>query len=288
MIPGIMAAQMRVASGDGTLWTPLNMATVPQIYLDAQDSTVTDVSGFASAISNLGGMGSDGNFSQGTAGNRPAILSAELNGKRVLSFDGTNDALRGGSVAQKNLFRNVGAAWVFYVVKKRLIDASPTSRYMLFSVSGASTDRFISAAGSTATGNANTPRFFARRTDGGATGILAAGSVVQGYYSLQLHAVDFVSREGVIYLDGLSAVSNPTLIDTSGNTTDTASAADIFLGTSNAGSGPADIDLAAVVISNTAPSAADIDKLFGWAAHKYGLTANLPGGHPYKTTAPTV
>ena len=39
MIPGIVAAQMRAAGG-GVLWTPLNMATVPQIYLDAQDSVV--------------------------------------------------------------------------------------------------------------------------------------------------------------------------------------------------------------------------------------------------------
>ena len=55
MIPGIMA-QRRVVGGDPVLWTPLNMATVPQIYLDAQDSVVTDVSGACSAISNLGGL----------------------------------------------------------------------------------------------------------------------------------------------------------------------------------------------------------------------------------------
>ena len=28
------------------------------------------------------------------------------------------------------------------------------------------------------------------------------------------------------------------------------------------------------------------DKIFGYAAHKWGLTANLPVSHPYKTTAP--
>jgi hypothetical protein len=81
MIPGIVAGQMRVCGG-AVLWTPLNMATVPQIYLDAQDSVVTDVSGACSAISNLGAMGANGDFSQSTSGNRPAILAAELNGKR--------------------------------------------------------------------------------------------------------------------------------------------------------------------------------------------------------------
>ena len=35
-----------------------------------------------------------------------------------------------------------------------------------------------------------------------------------------------------------------------------------------------------------APTSDTIQKLEGWAAHYYGLTANLPGGHPYKTNPP--
>lgn len=31
---------------------------------------------------------------------------------------------------------------------------------------------------------------------------------------------------------------------------------------------------------------ADIERYEGWAAHRYGKTAVLPGGHPYKTTPP--
>jgi hypothetical protein len=45
---------------------------------------------------------------------------------------------------------------------------------------------------------------------------------------------------------------------------------------------------AALIVSSAIPTDAEIDRLNGWAAHKYGLTANLPGGHPYKTTAHTV
>jgi hypothetical protein len=30
------------------------------------------------------------------------------------------------------------------------------------------------------------------------------------------------------------------------------------------------------------------EKLEGYLAHKWGLTGSLPGGHPYKTTAPTI
>lgn len=32
----------------------------------------------------------------------------------------------------------------------------------------------------------------------------------------------------------------------------------------------------------------DIDKYFGWAAHKYGVSQKLPSAHPYKASAPTI
>jgi hypothetical protein len=35
------------------------------------------------------------------------------------------------------------------------------------------------------------------------------------------------------------------------------------------------------------PSDVNRQKLEGYLAHKWGLTANLPGGHPYKTVGPT-
>lgn len=41
-----------------------------------------------------------------------------------------------------------------------------------------------------------------------------------------------------------------------------------------------------LAISVGAPSLDTIQRLEGWAAHYYGLTANLPGGHPYKTDPP--
>jgi hypothetical protein len=283
MIPGIMAAQMRVAAA---LWTPLNMATVPQIYLDAQDSTVTDVSGFASAISNLGAMGSDGDFSQGTAGSRPAILAAELNGNRVLSFDGSDDVLRGGSTAQKDLFRNVGAAWVFSIYKKRTADSSGGIRYVLHSSTNSATSlRFNAMAGTT--GQLNKPSLRVRRLDGDTLASISSPTQFSGPYGMVMYNMDYATGTGSITRDGSLLVTNSSLTST-GSTSDTASATDLAVGASETGAAANDMDLAALVTSNTAPSASDIDKLFGWAAHKYGLTASLPGGHPYKTAAPTV
>lgn len=275
------------AAGGGGLWTPLNMAAVPQIYLDAQDSSVTDVSGFAAAISNLGAMGSDGGFSQATAGKRPSILAAELNGKRVLRFDGTDDVITAGSTAAKSVFKNVPAAYTLTIYKKRTFDATPKARYMIYSgdVSGAS--RFSPLCGLDGAGQANKPSMFAKRLDSDGAATLVSPAVSQGAYAIAIHSVDFSSRAGLIRIDGSQVVANAALTATAGNTSDTVSAVSISVGAYPTGILASDIDLAAVVIGNVQPSAAEFEKLEGWAAHKYGLTANLPGGHPYKTAAPT-
>jgi hypothetical protein len=43
-----------------------------------------------------------------------------------------------------------------------------------------------------------------------------------------------------------------------------------------------------LIVTNTALSVADRQKLEGYLAHKWGLTANLPSDHPYKSTPPTI
>lgn len=40
--------------------------------------------------------------------------------------------------------------------------------------------------------------------------------------------------------------------------------------------------------SASTPSQEQVDRLFGWAAHKYGIEDQLPVDHPYKTAAPTL
>lgn len=285
IIPGILA-QRRYSGGAPALWTPLNMATVPRIYLDAQDSVVTNIGGFASAISNLGAMGANGDFSQATAGNRPAIVDAALSGKRILSFDGTNDVLTGGSSQQLDLFRNVAAAWVFSVYKKRVTDASGTRIVLSTQIGSAPGTRFSMLAGLSP--GINQPSLQGRRLDADTLANLNSGTVVVGSYMATFAGVNFSTRAAQIIIDGGTPTTSAFFTAAAGNTSDAASIAAIAIGAVISGAAAADIDLAAMVISNTQPTASDIDKLFGWAAHKYGLTANLPSGHPYKTVAPTV
>lgn len=62
----------------------------------------------------------------------------------------------------------------------------------------------------------------------------------------------------------------------------------VIVGSSNInGSGHQFIgSLKCFMAGKTKPTELEIQKLFGWAAHKYGLTENLPIDHPYKNTPP--
>lgn len=289
MIPGVVAADTAFSTAPGIPWTPLNMATVPQIYLDAQDSVVTDVGGVCSAISNLGAMGSAGNFSQATSSNRPSILAAELNGRRVLRFDGSTDCVTCGSSAGRAVFSDVAAAWVFSVHKKRGLDGAPTFRIFFYSLDGADTGyRFLLLAGNNSTGRANKPSLYAKRLDGDAPVFLDSPNVVQGVYSMTVSAVNYATRAAMLRENGAQVIENLAYVSAAGNTFNTSPAAPISIGAFHTGVFGADVDLAAILIGNVYPSAGEFEKLEGWAAHKWGLTANLPSGHPYKTTAPTI
>ncbi|NNG75685.1 hypothetical protein HLH10_04965 [Acinetobacter sp. ANC 4277] len=46
--------------------------------------------------------------------------------------------------------------------------------------------------------------------------------------------------------------------------------------------------IASIISAKSVLTQTDIDKLFGWAAHEYGLLTLLPSSHPYKINAPTV
>lgn len=295
MMAGVVAGQARLlAPVSAALWTPLNMAVVPQIYLDAHDSVVTDVSGTCSAISNLGVMGANGDFSQGTAGNRPSILAAELNGKRVLRFDGADDVLRSSGSTARSLFNGVQTAWAFSVHKKRAVSADLVSRVLFQSTIGTTTgSRFTMAAGMGVAGVQNSPSLLGRALDSDTQSNLYGVESSPSQYVMALTAFHTLERWGRVYVNGTVVSENPAFIAAGYfSTSPTASSADLSIGAFTAGSGFADVDLATFIAGREPAGgvllASAIDKLFGWAAHKYGLTANLPAGHPYKTLAPTV
>jgi hypothetical protein len=47
-------------------------------------------------------------------------------------------------------------------------------------------------------------------------------------------------------------------------------------------------DIAEMLLLSKAATLSEQQRVEGYLAHKWGLTANLPAGHSYKTTPPTV
>lgn len=286
---GVIAQAVRASSG--VLWTPLNMTAIPQLYLDANDSTVTEVSGFVSEVSNLGSMGAAGNFSQDESANRPSMSNNAVGGKRALIFDGVNDSLRGGSASQRQLFQNVSGAWCFCLVRKRNLDTDASRLVFSASIGNGVSIRFRSNVGSVAAaGGPNRLSVGAVRIDGESVNNNTLSPLTVGAYTMVMMEVDYSTGVGRIHTNGSLSITNPSAV-TVGQTSNTPSQEPLAIGAfpniaANGGFG--DIDLAAILVSNVNTPSPDIDKLFGWAAHKWGLTASLPAGHPYKTSPPMV
>ena len=181
--------------------------------------------------------------------------------------------------------QNVGNGWLLMVYKKLAIDESASFRAG-FAISRGTTPA-VRFAASLSTGSvANARALGVRRLDwDGSASLIGANQDTSFHVALWL--MDWSQGDGFIYVDGALDVSNLSLTS-SGSTSNTTSNAPVRLGAEGStGVAFADIEAAAVLVGAAGlPDTDEIDKLFGWAAWRYGLEANLPGGHPYASAPP--
>lgn len=108
-----------------------------------------------------------------------------------------------------------------------------------------------------------------------------------------LHTMAWASGEGKLWINGDLDATNATLTS-SGSTSDTATnrlsiGAFSNTGASSSGTNFGDVDIAELIAGDGAiPDSDETEKLFGYLAHRWGLTDNLDVSHPYKTDPPTV
>lgn len=233
-------------------WTPANITT--QLWLDAADSSTITLDG--GAVSQWGDKSGNGrNATQTTAANRPVVLSANINGLNVLSFDNSNDAMT--------------TNW----------NSTATNNYMIFSVANLNTGSgFRRMIASTTYNNHITP--------------INGGNPNQ---AIQIKSSDVSAQWATGGTSNLSVLVAPT----TGN----------FLHFSNGSertiNSVAVTDWGVLTLGRLAVFAEPMDGRFceliviyssnitirqlteGYLAHKWGLTANLPIDHPYKTNPPT-
>jgi hypothetical protein len=245
------------------LWTPAQISTA--LWLDASDSsTITTVSGAVSQWNDK--SGNSRNAAEAT--NRPALTSNALNSKNVVTFDGINDQLTINSsfLATTNLLivcvakDNNGGQGAVITSKNPLYDRSPN-----LGVTTGRTFEFDPGIGNGA------EDFFLSSAITGASWRIVAGQILS-------------SNSSLLAVDGTVESSSNALITFANLVTTTA------LGKYRTGSDPnfGAFDLAEIVVLTAGSTLDARQRIEGYLAHKWGLTANLPNDHPYKTAAPTV
>ncbi|WP_334181021.1 hypothetical protein [Pseudomonas nitroreducens] len=270
-------------------WNPSMLSVASKLWID-DSSSLTVVSGAASVWADLSGSGWD--MSQSSSVSRPIPISPGLAGRRVLRFDGSNDFMTTSATAALSVFTNTNYGYFFSVIKRNSLDGSATNRIALSVVRGGATSgvraaQYFNLAGVTA----DTMAMGGRRTDTDSFASSTDGVSPLNTWVMRLDIMRWADRQIDMYLNGSLAASSTGLWTAGGATSNTASGAQIAVGASMSGSGFVaesftNCDVAAALIGANLPTSTDIDKLFGWAAWRYGLQSSLPVGHPYKNSPP--
>ena len=238
------------------LWTPANIQT--SLWLDAAIGVTLDSDNNVSEWSDK--SGNNRHATQETAGRRPWHITKELNGKPVVRFNRDDNHAMIGSF---------------------IVSSQPT---MLFIVGS---NNSISSGGANESqrmwfrsGNQSIATYHDSPNDifiWGGSAALQSG--VFGVISHSILSACFDGNDSCIKINAVKEVAgNPG----SGSTEDSYSIGH------HAGVDARflDGDIAEVLFFTTMPSSYDVLKIEGYLAHKWGLTGNLPSGHPYKDSAP--
>ena len=250
------------ASSKPAAWRPTNLGSALKLWLDADDSTTFTLNG--SNVSQWDDKSGNGyHATQGTDTNRPTRQTNVLNSKACVRFDGVDNRMTTGYS-----LNGVTSFATSVVVKADSVEGS-------WSILRQQPNDSPYFSHPWTNGN---PARIIMSWDGGVTTVNLTGSLTSAAISGFVRVSGSTNKA---YLDG-----------TEQNSRAANSSSPTFSGTLQLGYAQTtnvqyfDGDLHEVVIYNGTLSSTDREKLEGYLAHKWGLTANLPSLHPYKTTPP--
>lgn len=237
----------------GIPWTPAAIATA--LWLDAADaSTITASSGRISQWADK--SGNTRNASQATAAQQPKVVMEFLNSRNVVEFDPTGSGYQRLSFSQLNNYEHL-----FFVAFKNNVD----SYEAIFS--STVTDQRSVYVGAGTGSNLQVQNI----------------TPVNGGFTRNSWHIGEVRADGTtatIGVDGtrVSAADADKMISAEiGYYTNTSQ---FISGSSLRGK------VAEIILLSAALTDANRQKVEGYLAHKWGLTANLPSDHPYKSAPP--
>ena len=265
-----------------TPWTPANITTA--LWLDAADAaTISPPGGPVSQWNDK--SGNSRHATQATTANQPTVVVNSLNQKSVIRLDATDDFM---SLSNPSGLTSATTFYFFGVRRSSVAAAADTTTNRAFLagltgtyVIGASNSGSLGGETTVALAVDNSPRI----------GINAAS------YSPGVNAAEIYHVYGTSVSNTYGARINGTAIasfltDATPGHTDPGNCSTALTGFNIGGSGGASngavVDFCEMIALVSAPSGATIQTIEGYLAHKWGLTANLPAGHPYKSAAPTV
>ena len=253
-----------------SVWNPSMIQTA--LWLDAADaSTVTAPGGVVEQWNDKSGNGR--NAVQATAGNRPAFTSGGLNSRNVITFDGSNDWIAcAASVFSSQL------AYSWFAVARRSTTATVGT---LFS------ERINSNAAAVQLTAVDTTTIVNRAGGPSASAVIEQTESISMPTTAQILGSVQSATAGTAYRNGTATATNA-------ETKASLTFRPFMLGgqydsSTNLGATQQYWSgyIAEFVITHATLSTLNRQKIEGYLAHKWGLTANLPSDHPYKTVGPT-
>jgi hypothetical protein len=248
------------------LWSPANITTA--LWLDAADSsTVTTVS---SAVSQWNDKSGNSRNATASSTERPTYSATSFNSKPGLTFNGTSNVLRADALA--SLLGGEDTPFSAHAV------VNFSSGVLLGLGSSASNNPVHSIVALSASS-----LFESSRRDLASSGL---GTSITGSNSASANLLlgnVFTGTSATLYRNGSQDASGAQDVGTLGTLNRFAIGA---LARPTVGS-YATGTISEIIINTTAISTDTRQRIEGYLAHKWGLTASLPSDHPYKTVGPT-
>lgn len=263
----------------GVAWTPQHLVNLPSFWVDSEN-VIKDSSNRVSQLTDI--SGNNMNFTQSSNTQKPTLVDG------VIRFDGVDDFLPSNSSAL-SVMRAVGSAFVFAVFSKRVLDTSDVDRSIFTVSTNANLSRLAIFAGLGGENRRNKICFIVRQADTGSSVIIDSGFDMQADTDyIVFGEVDYINRRASLFVNGVEIETKTGVFSGSAQSANTNSS-NIRIGANNVitPAAFAQSDISCIILRNSKLALTDDrQKLEGWAAHKYGLTDNLPLDHPYKTLTP--
>lgn len=243
-------------------WTPSNATVEVRLWLDGADSDRVQLAG--SVVSNwLDKSGNALNFVQATDSYRPTYNSAGLDGKGTIEFDGVDNRLGTPDAAAVQFGTNDFAC---YFVGMTTSTNDEDGTFVSKNYNGFESYRLRDNFGGYMAGASKNAWY--------------SGALVENEYAVLAHLR--TGSVNMVWVNGVCGTISPT------NTGSVSkSGTGLYLGARAGTANWLEGGIAEIVILYGTISQADMQRMEGYLAHKWGLEANLPAEHPYKSAAPT-